>query len=1685
MVKMKNGIKKKLILLISFVFLVLTFSVVYATSSGCELEGKSYSMGQELVVGGVQKYCDIDGEIKLQKIDGDVCYNNFECLNNLCSNGKCVNLYGEVEKKGEVIQDIESGKFEGEVSVATLKDAYQLGEQIKLTDPPSGENVIIKEGVENEVFVNNYLQQDNLGMEGEQRTLWDENGNLISGEKYAGPDYNGYIIQFKEKPVLEKRANELDYIKEVRYKSENTFYRYTLGLVTNQVANSKERNLEQNLFKQEEKVSVEQDKAEAKILDKIESVSEAGITGRAIDESSGELNIESKFTQAFNGIVLNVSDAEAKEIEKLKEVKKVYPNYLVNITLSDSVPLIQGGIQAGQLDVDGNDCLISGKECLTGKGVKIGIIDTGVDYTHGDLGGSGGENITQADKIRDSPDIYGNKIVWHECEDYFYNCNVYLYDIFTNKIELISTNNSYYNVNINPKIYGNKIVWKSYQGFKGGSSYTNTYRYIVKDFDTHEESIISFNSLKEGFDLIGQGNEKYNLYGDSFILLVNLLNSSSGEEVVPLFLFNILTGEKTEITNINSRYFNVFDTLTIYGDKVFWADSSDNTLENSKFFEYNLVTKDKKEIFNYSSFLKKSGNLSLDQYTKLLFYGADVYENKLLLTISGFRLYLYDLVTEQLDFLGFDANNARIYGENLVWHSNQKIFLKNLDSSNLKISSLLTRKDGPEIFDKFVVWADFKYGGYQWSDPSEIFIYDISTNQEIQITGTDVTDISDLFPNSKVVSGYDFSDNDADPMDYQGHGTHVAATAAGNGVLKGVAPEAEIYAYKVFPNSYANVIISAIERSMNPNQDGDFSDHLDIISLSLGGPGNPDDAMSQAIDNAVDNGVVAVIAAGNDGPSEQTIGSPGTARKAITVGASYKTNYQSFWWDCTPGIQTSCGTCNSEGKVFCKYWNDGDPSTDKITSFSSRGNVVWDDNSGNSQILIKPDIVAPGALICAARYDSIFPEGQYPYYHPCVDDKHVQMAGTSMATPIVSGSVAILKQAHPNWTPEEIKASLKATAIDLGYDSKTQGAGRINLKEAVKLEDNFLMAVLNQVILSEDSIDITGTAKGENFNYYEVYYSQVGEESWNLICSGTQQVDNGVLCARFDYENFDIGVYKIKLLVKDQFGSNFEDQNFFFVFRESILELKSKIPLSGSSINGAPIIADIDSDGENEAIIIAESRKIAYVEKTGEVKEINQMDSIGDGFIPTIYDLDNDGFLDIVGIDSYYKKIIIVDVNGKYIKKDISNNNFRTESVVIADIDSDGENEIITVGANRLIILNKNGEFKYNFLFEDCSPSQKLAIGNLDNDLQNEIVIFCGNYLYSVNVKKNILEWSYALKESKSTYLFSDIVLGDIDNDTKLEIVVGISEGNTNGSLLVLENTGVKKWQFKNSLHESFNSIILSDLNNDNNPEVISVGYQYNLSGGLMRVFEGDGNLLFTRHLKNIILEDAFPKQIVSGDINNDGIKEIIVTSHLANGDNTGLTPVFIFDGSGKIVDLFKVVGWGLFVNMGNYDNSKTNVFIQTSHFPTLDYPEGNSLNIFGVAPGEIGDKDFGNMDWPMFQHDPQHTGCYDCDKQIEERPQSKIVNNEDKTAMRNLLIKIQKKNNAEQWIDYSEIVNKKVSIPAKGLVKLDIGEDSNGNSVFSGFNNLDVSLNEVGTYRIYVEFGGKNSISNEFSVGR
>jgi subtilisin family serine protease len=295
--------------------------------------------------------------------------------------------------------------------------------------------------------------------------------------------------------------------------------------------------------------------------------------------------------------------------------------------------------------------------------------------------------------------------------------------------------------------------------------------------------------------------------------------------------------------------------------------------------------------------------------------------------------------------------------------------------------------------------------------------------------------------------------------------------------LKGVAPDAILYAYKVLDYSGSGTfsqVISGIERAVDPNNDKDFSDRVDIMSLSLGGGGDPDDPVSTAIDNSVEAGVVAVVAAGNSGPWSGSIGSPGCARNSLTVGA------------------------------VDKY--------DVIADFSSRGPVVWSNGS-----LIKPDVLAPGVDICSAQYDHAWEDKKCYYYN------HVAISGTSMATPHVSGAVALLRQALTNLTAKQIKTLIEVTSTDLGYDPNTEGHGKINLFNAFN----------SKILFKESKINLDRI--GSEPVYYDLVLENVNDYSIKLnVNAGNasdQLLNQSARIVYIDEEEFEVSNNSEKHLI--------------------------------------------------------------------------------------------------------------------------------------------------------------------------------------------------------------------------------------------------------------------------------------------------------------------------------------------------------------------------------------------------------------------------------------------------------------------------------------------------------------------------------------------------------------------------
>lgn len=248
----------------------------------------------------------------------------------------------------------------------------------------------------------------------------------------------------------------------------------------------------------------------------------------------------------------------------------------------------------------------------------------------------------------------------------------------------------------------------------------------------------------------------------------------------------------------------------------------------------------------------------------------------------------------------------------------------------------------------------------------------------------------------RIMAGASFLDGDF--QDDNGHGTHVASTAAGSGAAQenryvGVAPEASLYVARVLDRNGSGSmsgVMAGVEWAVDQG--------VHVINLSLGGSGSSDgqDALSVTCNAAVARGIVVCVAAGNAGPGARSIGSPGAAADVITVGAADR--------------------------------------SDRVANFSSRGPTA----DGRT----KPDICFPGTDIVAARASGTSMGSP-------VNAQYTSASGTSMATPHAAGLAALLLQAKPGATPVQIKQALMSTALDMGSDANAQGAGRAQAERAL------------------------------------------------------------------------------------------------------------------------------------------------------------------------------------------------------------------------------------------------------------------------------------------------------------------------------------------------------------------------------------------------------------------------------------------------------------------------------------------------------------------------------------------------------------------------------------------------------------------------------------------------------------
>lgn len=246
-----------------------------------------------------------------------------------------------------------------------------------------------------------------------------------------------------------------------------------------------------------------------------------------------------------------------------------------------------------------------------------------------------------------------------------------------------------------------------------------------------------------------------------------------------------------------------------------------------------------------------------------------------------------------------------------------------------------------------------------------------------------------MIPKCRIKRFVDLTKSSQSMYDDNGHGTFVASVCCSSGKRKGgkysgIAPLADIVMIKALDKNgetNSNKILEAMQYVFDHAKELDIK----VVCMSFGADSiGKNDPLQKGANALWDKGIAVVVAAGNSGPNNATIKSPGASEKVITVGGLDSTDQKHL----------------------------------AVAEFSSRGPV---------KEKFKPDLIAPSVNIIGANISS--------------NEPYIKLSGTSVATPIVTGVCAVILEQHPDWSPNQIKYYLVNHCTHLSYDKNSEGFG--------------------------------------------------------------------------------------------------------------------------------------------------------------------------------------------------------------------------------------------------------------------------------------------------------------------------------------------------------------------------------------------------------------------------------------------------------------------------------------------------------------------------------------------------------------------------------------------------------------------------------------------------------------------
>ncbi|MBD3272289.1 MAG: S8 family serine peptidase, partial [Elusimicrobia bacterium] len=533
----------------------------------------------------------------------------------------------------------------------------------------------------------------------------------------------------------------------------------------------------------------------------------------------------------------------------------------------------------------------------------------------------------------------------------------------------------------------------------------------------------------------------------------------------------------------------------------------------------------------------------------------------------------------------------------------------------------------------------------------------------------------------QVYSGEDPGPPDNDPMDFNGHGTHcsgIAAAETDNTV--GIAGVAPKCRIMCIRAGYEDSDGYGVLQNTDIEQAIQYAidNGADVISMSFGNTW-PYLSYADEIETAYRENIVCVAAAGNYG------------------------SYSMFYPAAFPEVIAVAATDNKDARS------------------------VWGNYSSNMGPWI--DLAAPGSSILSTVPYRISSNGYY------------KLGGTSMACPHVAGAAALLRSLKPAFTNEEIKSAVKMKSDPINPDYYI-GQGRLNIEKMLNLDTPNLFAAVTMDEQIFGTIDIKGTAKGQYFDHYTLYYGEgLNPSEWIEIHSSNEPVENGVLFSGFNTLQLSNKYYMFQVVVTDIYHNSLESGDGAYVSNKVIT-----YPLSGDIIKPT-------QPGEY-MYITAETQeypfKVEYgmgfdpqvwtdqgiLLTPGSPNSIARWDT--SGVIPNeFYNLKLTLTTEVGDIDFYsemfYFEPRLKDGFPLYIKANCHHLDDDQEFIP-ADLDGDGFKEIIThqihsenyvYDNDYLVVYDHRGNEIWRHQFYWLGHLDfDVTVGNIDDDPYQEIVMF-------------------------------------------------------------------------------------------------------------------------------------------------------------------------------------------------------------------------------------------------------------------------------------------------------------------------------------------------------------------------